>query len=407
METAQRGNAAFRRFWLSQSASFFAYQMLTVGMGWTMYDLTSSALSLGLVGLAEFLPQFLLALVAGQVADRLHRQRIVMTCQIIDGLMTLALAITSLTGHLGQHGLYAAAVVLGASRAFESPSQQSLLPTLVESAELPRVMAVTASARQMGFILGPVLGGVLYLGGPWVVFGFCALAYIYSAVAMGGISQSAIRQTLVPKGPITMDSVLGGIRFIRSKPDILGAISMDLFGVLLGGATALLPIYARDILHTGPWGLGVLRASPAVGALAMSVVLARNPMRRNAGRKMFLAVAGFGLATIVFGLSRNFALSFAALVVLGACDMVSVVVRQTLVQVETPDEMRGRVSAVNWVFIGTSNQLGEFESGIVAAALGATASVVLGGVGTLLVVALWMRVFPTLWQRDSLVPGEG
>jgi len=392
----------FPRFVSSQTADFLAYHMLTVAVGWQVYDLTRSALSLGLVGLVQFLPQFLLTLVVGHVADRFERRRVVMICQGVLLFVCLLLAAGSLTHSLTEPAMLACAAVMGGARAFVHPTMSAYLPSLIQTRLLPRALALSASARQTGIIIGPALGGAFYAAGAEVVYGVCALAFLASIAALGGIRSS--RPTGV-REPLSVSYILGGIAYIKSKPEVLGAISLDLFSVLLGGATALLPMFARDILDTGPMGLGLLRGAPAVGALFMSLYLARMPMTRAVGRKMFAAVAVFGLATIVFGLSRNFALSLSALAVLGAADMVSVVVRSSLVQLETPDGMRGRVSAVNSVFIGTSNQLGEFESGVTAAWFGAAPSVVIGGACTLLVVIVWMRLFPALRDRQSLAHG--
>jgi len=390
---------AFPRFVCAQTADYLAYNMLTVAVGWQIYELTNSALSLGLVGLAQFLPQFALTLVVGHVADRFERRRVVLVCQAVLLVVAGLLAAGSFTHSLTEAAVLACACVLGAARAFIYPTMSALLPALVEPRQLPRALALSASGRQVGIIVGPALGGAFYIAGPGTVYSVCALVLSLSIAALYGVrSPARIRE----REPATLRSVLGGITYIRSRPEILGAISLDLFSVLLGGATALLPVFARDILGTGPWGLGLLRAAPAVGALCMSLVLARSTLRRGVGRIMFAAVALFGLCTIVFGLSRSFPLSLAALAVLGAADMVSVVVRQSLVQLETPDGMRGRVSAVNAMFIGTSNQLGEFESGVTAAWFGTVPAVVLGGVATLVVVVLWMRLFPALLKRERL-----
>jgi len=393
-------NTAFTRFWLSRSASGFAYHMSAVAIGWQVYELTGSVFNLGLVGLVEFLPQFLLTLVAGHVADRVDRKTIASVCQLLQGLMALVLAVGSVTGALGLYGIFGCVFMIGTARAFETPSLQALLPGLVEPAQFPRMLAWSASVWRTAVILGPAAGGLLYMAGPGAVYAASGLACLLAAFLAAGIPKPAVTQR---KEPASWCSVMGGIEYIRKRPDILGAISMDLFSVLLGGATALLPVFAKDILATGPWGLGILRAAPSVGALSMSLFLVRRPLKRGVGKKMYGAVAVFGLATIVFGLSENFALSCAALAVLGASDMVSVVVRSTLVQLDTPDELRGRVSAVNSVFIGTSNQLGDFESGVAAALLGSVGAVVLGGVGTLVVVALWVKFFPGLFNRDELL----
>jgi len=393
----------FPRFVCAQTADYMAYNMLTVAVGWKVYELTDSALSLGLVGLVQFLPQLLLTFVVGHVADRYERRRVAMICQGALLAVSALLALGSLTDGLTEGRVLALACAMGSARAFVYPSMQAILPTLLPPAVLPRALALSATSRQCGVILGPALGGALYAAGASVVFLTCAATYALSIAALAGLRTP---RSDAPRAPLSLASLLGGVAFIRSRPEILGAISLDLFSVLLGGATALLPIFARDILQAGPFGLGLLRAAPAGGAVLMSLFLAQHPMTSRVGRKMFAAVALFGVATIVFGLSTNFALSLAALVVLGCCDMVSVVVRSSLVQLDTPDEMRGRVSAVNSVFIGTSNQLGEFESGVTAAWFGAAPAVVIGGVCTVLVAVLWMRLFPTLLRRETLIrPG--
>lgn len=400
--TGQPGElSSFKPFMFGQTAAFLAYQMLVVAVGWQVYDLTRSAFMLGMVGLVQFLPQFLLTLVVGHVADRYDRRRVVIGCLLVECATAAVLALGSFGSWLTVELILACAFTLGAARAFESPTTQALLPILVKQALLPKCLALSASGRQVAIIAGPALGGVLYIAGAGAVYGVSCL--VYGAATIGFLCIRS-KAPAAKREPATLKSVFEGITFIWSKPDILGAISLDLFSVLLGGATALLPIYARDILFTGPWGLGLLRAAPAVGAFAMSLYLARRPLKRRVGRTMFIAVAVFGAGTVVFGLSRWFALSAAALAVLGAADMISVVIRSSLVQLETPDAKRGRVSAVNSIFIGTSNQLGEFESGVTAALFGTVPAVVLGGVCTLLVVACWMRLFPSLARRETLAP---
>ena len=358
---------SFRRFVAAQISAMLAYQMLSVAVGWQIYDLTRSAFNLGLIGLALFLPQFLLALVVGHVADRYDRRRIISICLLIEGAVAAVLAVGSFTHALSRDLILACVFLFGAARAFESPTMQAFLPMLVEPAILPECLALSATGRQIGSHPGPGLGRRHLHRRRWLSLHQYCRRYCLAALFCFRIPSPLIA---VRRAPPTLKSVFEGIAYIRSKPDILGAISLDLFSVLLGGATALLPIYARDILFTGPWGLGLLRAAPAVGALVMSGYLVRRPFKRRVGRIMFTAVAGFGMATIVFGLSRSFWLSLAALTALGATDMISVVIRLTLVQLETPDEKRGRVSAVNFIFIGTSNQLGEFESGVTAAWFG-------------------------------------
>ncbi|WP_215781829.1 MFS transporter [Paludibacterium sp. B53371] len=387
-----------RHFMLSQSCSTLAYQMLVVAFGWQVYELSHSVLFLGLIGLAQFAPQLLLTLIVGHTADQFERRRIAQYAQGQQALGATLLALACLSQQQSLTLIFACAVLTGSARAFESPSMQSLLPTLASETQLPRSLAMAASARQSAVIIGPALGGMIFALGAAAVYGSCLLIWL---LAMSWLQVLPPGRQSRAKEPMSLRSALAGVQFIRARPVIFGAISLDLFSVLLGGATALLPVYARDILHTGPWGLGLLRTAPAIGALATSLYLARHPLRRHIGRNMAWAVILFGLSTIVFGLSHVFPLSLAALVVLGASDMVSVVIRSSLVQLETPDAMRGRVSAVNFIFIGTSNQLGEFESGITAAWFGTVPAVVLGGVGTLIVVALWRRWFPALFERDT------
>jgi predicted MFS family arabinose efflux permease len=390
----------FRLFFAARFLTGLAMQVQSVGIGWLVYDRTGSALALGLVGLATFLPALLLVLVTGHVADIVDRRRILVACWSLIGLAALGLVATAASPAGGVWPVYALAMTVGAARAFANPASQALLPNLVPKALFPSAVAWNASAWQTSSIAGPAVGGLLYAIGPVAVFATAAACFIGAAMLT-----RLLRTKPLPtaREKTTLGTLLAGIAFIRSQPVILGAISLDLFAVLLGGATALLPIYARDILAAGPLGLGVLRCMPAAGAVAMTVLLARRPLHRRAGRTMFLAVAVFGIATIAFGLSRSMAVSLSALFVLGAADMVSVYVRQTLVQGETPDAMRGRVAAVNSIFIGASNELGEFESGALAAWLGPVAAVVLGGVGTLAVAGLWTRLFPALLGRDRLI----
>ena len=389
----------FRRFWLARVCSTLAFQMQAVAVGWQIYALTGSTWYLGLVGLAQFLPMFLLTLAVGQVADRYDRRRIATVCQIIEAATLALLAAGSWTGTLGKESILAIVFVAGAARAFEGPTMQALVPGLVPAELIPRAAAWSASANQTASIVGPALGGLLYALGPTTVYASAGLLFLAA-----GVFISTIRITRLPRlrEPVSLGSLFAGIAFIRSRPEILGAISLDLFAVLLGGATSLLPVYARDILHAGPTGLGLLRSAPALGALAMSLFLARTPLKHRVGRIMFASVFVFGVGTIVFALSTSFSLSIMALVVLGAADVISVVIRSSLVQIETPDEMRGRVSAVNAMFIGTSNQLGEFESGATATLFGTVPAVLFGGIGTIVVVLLWMRLFPKLARIDSL-----
>jgi MFS family permease len=376
-----------------------AFQMQGVAVGWQLYDLTGSAFYLGLVGFAQFLPTFFLTLIVGAVADRYDRRRVARWCQMVEGLAAGALAFASFSGWQSKESILVIVFILGAARAFEGPTMQALVPLLVPTSLLPRAIAWTTSANKTAAIVGPALGGLLYAIGPTPAYGAASLLFLAAGAFMALIH---IEHAVSRREPVSLQSLFAGMAFIRSHPVILGAISLDLFAVLLGGATALLPIYARDILATGPGGLGLLRSAPAAGAVLMSLVVARYPLQRRIGRLMFGSVVTFGVATIVFGLSRSFPLSLGALAVLGAADVVSVVIRLSLVQIETPDEMRGRVIAVNSMFTGTSNQLGDFESGMVAALFGAVPAVLIGGAGTILVVIIWMRLFPELVQIDSL-----
>ena len=392
------------QFWLGRLFGTAASQMLMVAIGWHMYDITHSAWDLGLVGLYQFVPALLLALVAGHVVDNHHRGRIVAACFAVQGAVALVLLLAVHGAHDSRALLLGLSLVLGAVRAFQMPAQQALTPLLVPPMMLPRAMAFSSAGMQGAIIGGPALGGLLFVAGMGVVYG-AAVAFFAMASAL--VLRLKYVYTLPPREPVTLKTVLAGVDFIWKRKPVLGAVSLDLFAVLLGGAVALLPIYAKDILHTGPWGLGLLRGAPAVGALFMSIMLTRRPVERRVGRTLLVAVAMFGVCMVVFGISRSFVVSMIALAVSGGADMVNVVIRQTLVQLETPDAMRGRVSAVNSIFIGASNQLGEFESGATAALLGPVGSVVAGGIGTVLVAAAWFRLFPSLARRDRLVKLEG
>lgn len=389
----------YLNFAASRVLSSLAFQSMAVAMGWMIYDQTGSAFALGLVGFCQFLPMVILTFVVGQVADRLDRRRIGLVCQVVEGITALVLALTAWQNMLSATGILIAVAILGAAQAFERPTMAALLPTVVPANLLQKSIATTTSMMQTALVIGPSLGGLLY--GIDAVAPF-ALSFGLFLIASINVISIKMERLAPVRQPVTLQSVFAGVSFIRSKPVILGTISLDLFAVLLGGATALLPMFARDILHAGPWGLGLLRASPAIGAVAMSIYLARHPLKTGAGRKMFWAVAIFGVATIVFALSQNIALSIGALFVVGASDTISVVVRSSLVQLLTPDDMRGRVNAVNSLFIGTSNQLGEFESGMLAALLGPVMTGVVGGLGTIFVVLLWIRLFPDLVRVKTL-----
>lgn len=401
------GQRDFMRFWTARLFGTTGNQMLMVAIGWQMYELTGSAWDLGLVGLYQFLPALLFTLVAGHVADRLHRGRIVASCMVAQALVALLLVLATIgwgaeRSWASRELLLAISVVLGLARAFQMPAMQSLTPNLLPPALLPRGLAFSSAGTQAAVIGGPALGGLVFVAGAQAVYALCALSF-----GVGCVLVFLLRYPHAPRQheAASLQTMLAGLAFVWQRKVLLGAVSLDLFAVLLGGATALLPMFAKDILLVGPWGLGLLRGAPAVGALLMSGVLTRWPLRRRVGRTLLLSVALFGVCMVVFGLSTYFWLSMLALAVSGAADTVSVVVRQTLVQLDTPDAMRGRVSAVNSVFIGASNQLGEFESGVTAALLGPVGSVVLGGVGTLLIALSWRRLFPTLAQRDRLDDG--
>ena len=389
---------AFMRFWLARLTGIMANQMLMVAVGWHMYDLTRSPWDLGLVGLFQFVPGLLMALPAGHLADRHQRARLFAASAATQGMVAALLVLATATGHVSREGILALSVCLGLARAVQMPAQQAITPLLVPRALLPRAVALSSTGMEFAVIVGPALGGALYVFGPMVVYGLCvALLVVAVSTAL------RVHYAFTPaQGKAKLADWLVGLTFIRRKPVLLGAISLDLFAMLLGGATALLPMFARDILHTGAWGLGLLRAAPAIGALSMSLVLTRWPLQRHVGPRLLCSVAGFGLATMVFGLSHSFWLSMVALACTGAADNISVVTRQTLTQLETPDDMRGRVAAVNSIFIGASNQLGEFESGATAALWGPVGSVVAGGIGAIVVAGSWRWLFPDLARRDHM-----
>ena len=368
-------------------------------MGWQIYELSGSALDLGLIGLAQFLPMAALTLVVGHVADRYDRRKIVAICMAVEVLATLMLAVAALHGLGGKPLIYATLIIMSSARAFEAPTLSTLIPAVVPREWLPRATALSSSGGQIAQIAGPALGGVGYgLGAGWI---YCVAAALY-LTAFAAVASMKIDRT----PPRKADHLAHAVRrhhLHLPAPAAAGTLSLDLFAVLLGGAVALLPIYAKDILQAGPWALGALRAAPACGAMLMSLTLARLSLGNQVGRLLFSALMVFGLATTVFGLSTSIPLSIAALVVLGAADAVSVVLRSSLVQLNTPDHMLGRVS-VNTLFVSASNQLGEFESGVMAALVGAVPAVVIGGLGTVAVAGLWMWWFPELRKLRTLVP---
>jgi MFS family permease len=392
-------DTSFLFFLLSRSLSRFSSQIVAVVIGWQIYEITDSAFHLGMVGLVQFVPTALLVFVAGHAADRFERKRVVQLCQLAEALTALFLAVSTYLGSLDAVQIYIATFIIGITGAFEGPATAALLPLIAPQGSLQRATAVSSGAAQVAVITGPAIGGLAYVFAPSLPYLITVVFWLAGAILTGFLRPA---QQAMPKKDGADDDIYAGVRFIRNNPAILGTISLDLFAVLLGGVVALLPIYARDILQAGPLGLGILRAAPAVGALVMTIVLAHHTINRHVGLRMFQAVIVFGAATVVFALSQWMWLSAVALAILGAADTVSVVIRFSLVQLATPDEMRGRVGAVNFLFINASNQLGQFESGITAALLGTVPAAVLGGVGTIAIALLWMKLFPSLRKVERL-----
>ena len=389
----------FLFFLLSRSLSRFASQIAAVAIGWQIYDMTGSAFDLGMVGLVQFLPTALLVFVAGHAADRFERKRVVQLCQLAEAATALFLAVSTFAGWLTVPQIFIATFVIGIAGAFESPATAALLPLIAPKGSVQRATAISSGAAQVATITGPALGGLAYVFAPSLPYFVIVVFWLVGAVLTGFIHTE--KQEHAKEGSIA-DDVFAGVRFIRNNPAILGTISLDLFAVLLGGVTALLPIYARDILVTGPWGLGLLRSAPAIGALTISVWLAHHQIKQRVGHVLFIAVAAFGAATVAFAFSTSLVLSILALAVYGAGDAVSVVIRHSLVQTRTPHEMLGRVLAVNFMFTGTSGTLGEFRAGAVAALFGAFTSVLVGGVGAIVIALLWMKLFPELRRIDTI-----
>ncbi len=400
------GRVAFTHpdFVLFQIARFLivaAVEMQAVAVGWQVYDITHRALDLGWVGLAQFLPGILLFLVSGHASDRFERRKVLSACYSGYALCSFLLLLIAQRGGHSVRPIYFVLVLLGVTRSFNGTASRSILPQLVPEEHFTNAVAWNASTFQAATIIGPSLGGLMYAAfhGPSVVYATAMFTALGALLSMFKIKTRPITRK---REPTTAKSVLKGLRFIWVRKEILGAISLDLFAVLLGGATALLPVYAREIFHTGPWGLGLLRTAPGVGAAIMAIALAHRPLRGDAGPALLWSVAGFGVFTILFGFSTNLWWAMFLLICLGASDMISVIIRATLVQLRTPDEMRGRVNAVDMVFIGTSNQLGEFESGLTAQWFGTVPAVVLGGIGTLAVIAAWTWLFPDLRRTGPL-----
>jgi len=404
------GRVAFQYpdFTLYAVARFFivaALEMQSVAIGWQIYDITKQPLDLGLVGLAQFLPGVAFFLAAGHSADRFDRRRLLIWCYAGFAVCSAMLLLFAIQGIRSPRPIYVVAVLLGTVRCFNFPASRALLPQLVPEVHFSNAVAWNSSVFQAATILGPTFGGLIYafFHGPAAVYACAIMVALGSVVAMIKIQA---REKPRPRTPINLKTVLAGFGYIWEQKVVLGSISLDLFAVLLGGAVALLPVYAREILHTGPWGLGLLRSAPGVGAATMAILLAHRPLKGKVGPTMLWCVAAFGVFTIIFGLSHNLILSMIALFLVGASDMVSVVIRAILVQLGTPDEMRGRVNAVDMLFIGASNQLGEFESGVTAHWFGTVPAVILGGVGTLVVIAIWAWRFPELRRADQMAGFE-
>jgi MFS family permease len=404
-ETSRAGipilrQANVRFFVAARMAMAFSMQMQNVAIGWYVYTLTNDPLSLGFVGLAQFLPAVLLILAIGHAADRFDRRLVIVICLAVQALASLAL-LPLIFGAAPKVGpIYAIVFILGAARSFSAPALSALLPNIVSLDDFPRAIAITTSTMQIAMIVGPAAGGLLLAWNGVALFGIAAALHLIGAALIFSVKA---RPTYAEESKATgLQGILAGFSYLRSNHFLLGAISLDLFAVLLGGVTALLPIFARDILQVGPTGLGLLRSGPAAGAVLVGLCLAHRPLRRRVGATMLWCVAGYGAATILFALSTSFWLSIAAMIALGGFDVVSVVVRQTMVQLGTPDATRGRVSAINHVFIGASNQLGDFESSVAAALFGAVSAALIGGIGTLIIVGLWAWLFPELRRADSM-----
>lgn len=391
--------SAYRYYWYSRVLATFAVQVISVSLGWMVYDITRDPLSLGLVGLVQFVPALVLVLVTGSVADRYSRRKIMMICLAVEAAATVALLLLSWSHVDAVWPIYAALLVIGIGRAFFGPAMQALVPNLVPTVALPSAIALNTSSWQLATIIGPVLGGLLYGIHAEVAFG---TAFVMFTAAIGCVMMIPRQPRRAAQEPASWETVVAGFKYVRDTRIVLGAISLDLFAVLLGGATALMPIFARDILDVGPLGLGLLRAGPGIGAIAVALYLAWRPIQSAAGIWMFLGVAVFGAATIAFGISVTPWFSIAMLILMGAADMISVYVRETLIQLATPDDVRGRVNAVNMVFVGASNELGEFRAGLSAAFMGTVPAVVVGGIGTLLVAGLWAKWFPELRRAERL-----
>jgi MFS family permease len=389
----------FVLFWCVRTFSTGANQMLAVAVGWQLYDLTSNPLDLGIVGLVQFIPLLAFTMVTGQVADRYDRRVILCITQSTKALCTLGLAVATTGDWISRELIFTLLGIIGVARAFEMPTLHALVPTIVPKAVLPRAIAASASAQQTATISGPAIGGVIYAFGAVTVYLTCVAVFAAAAVVVLLVNTIFAKQD---KAPVTLRSLLAGFAYIWNRRVLLGVVSLDMMAVTLAGVTALLPIFARDVLETGPWGLGLLRSAPGIGALITSIVLANRTINRRAGYYLFASVAAYGLAIVIFGLSTTFILSLTALAAYGVVDAISVVIRHSLVILHTPSEMLGRVSSANSMFTGTTGMLGDFRAGAMAAWLGAVPAVLIGGIGAVLVTLLWMRVFPELLRIDKL-----
>lgn len=390
---------AFKKYWAARFLSAFAVQIVSVSVGWQIYDQTRDAFNLGMVGLVQFLPALLLVLVTGAAADRFGRRLVMGLSLVLEGIVTALLLALTLAGLFEPLTVFAALLIFGVARAFLGPSSASLVVNLVPTEDFANAVSWNSSAWQVATIVGPVAGGLLYGISPIAAYSVATLFLIVSSLLIFSIPKPK-QHTLTEER--SLSTMLAGFRYIWKEKIVLGAISLDLFAVLLGGTVALLPIYARDILDLGPWGLGLLRAAPGIGAVLTAVWLAGHPIRDHAGRIMFLFVGLFGFFNVIFGVSTLTWLSVLALAFAGAADMISVYIRETLMQLWTPDHVRGRVNAVNMVFVGASNELGEFRAGLMAAALGAMPAVVIGGVGSIAVAMIWAAMFPQLRKARHL-----
>jgi len=392
---------SFVRFWLARTSTTAAAQMQAVAVGWQIYDLTGNPLDLGFVGLVQFLPVVGLALLVGQIADRYDRRVVARTCQLVKAFGAIMLAVGTASGWIGREAILGILFVFGCARAFENPTMHALVPGIVPRFLLPRAIAASATANQSAIVTGPAIGGLMYYAfGPVIVYAACTAVFVIAAILVSSLHSGG---NVKGRKPVSVETVLAGMTYIWGRPVILGAISLDMFAVLVGSVTALLPIFARDILDVGPSGLGLLRSSPAIGALSMSAFLSLYAIERHAGKIMILAVVGYGAAILVFALSPWLLLSMLALAIMGASDSISVVIRHSLVQTRTPNEMLGRVMSVNSMFTGTSSTLGEFESGLLAFFVGPVAAAMIGGFGAISLALLWIRLFPDLYRVDSIM----